>query len=199
MNASACFLLALLATPAENGATRAFVQDGKVTARYSLGVTTGADRVEWIVTACTARGAPVRIVIVKANNSPTIDMSVCPGGDPARLRAEDCFSFHDLPEASRSVLESPKPSSLTVGGQKMEFFLEDAQSATVRSWLADLWSRADARLMRDLSVLLALHIRSPFGLPAEALSTLLVLPPEIHPEFSKSKVEVKTEGVEPCK
>jgi hypothetical protein len=80
----------------------------------------------------------------------------------------------------------------------MEFFLEDAQTATVRSWLADVWSRADARLVRDLTMILALHILSPLGLPEQSLSALLVVPAEFHPVFSKSRLEVKTEAIEPC-
>ena len=140
----------------------------------------------------------MRVVTTRLKAAPTVDMTICPAGDPARLRREDCVFIRDLPAVARATPNRQKPSTLTVGGQTLEFFLEDAQSVTVRSWLSELWSRADARLVRDLTLILAVHIRKRLGLPEESLSALLLVPEEFHPTFSRSPLEVKTEGVEPC-
>lgn len=140
---------------------------------------------------CWPRRREFRAIMTVRKGS--FDLEFCPSAsDPTRIRPDDCVVLRRIPTATTLGNSELAVSALERAGQKFEFYLRDATSTTVRSWLEDEWRQVDPSMRFALGEWLSLATRADLAMGDDFRLLLAVIPPSEVRLVERSSVSFDT-------
>jgi hypothetical protein len=130
-----------------------------------------------------------------SNEKGFFDFHGCPSGP--HVDEAECFRLRHVP-SSLQTADAKEPMTLEFAGERLQLFVKDTSSKTVRKWVDEIWSKGDPAVRYALSDALWAAKRVPIGLGEEAEVLLLMLPMAELSSPRPGKMEIQAAGEIRC-